>query len=105
MREKEDKKVRELCAQYHKKLDKTGYFNSRAMHVAKDLLPKFLKLKTKLLTKPVQFVVRHRIAYLKLMVALGKRRALRNFVDKNSCLHRTISARVHYEADWRKACI
>lgn len=70
-REKEVKLTRELCSDYHRDLDSTTYFDDKAMKKAKDLLPKFKALNLKSLPQALQNVVKHRTAYLQLMVDLS----------------------------------
>lgn len=80
--EKETKEARKLCAEYHRKLDKSGYFNSKAMDKAKNLLSKFTKLDSKKLPPSVQAVVKHRTEYLRLMAGLSQNHNIRDFIDK-----------------------
>ncbi len=71
-KEKEIKTTRELCSDYHRDLDSTSYFDDKSMKKADDLLPKFERINLKLLPESLVNVVKHRMAYLKLMVALSK---------------------------------
>ncbi len=80
--EQEIVKARKLCAEYHIKLDKTGYFNSKAMNRAKILLSKFSKLDLKKLPDSVEMVVLHRMEYLKLMAGLSQNKNIKDFMDK-----------------------
>lgn len=80
--EQETTKARKLCAEYHIKLDKTGYFNSKAMNRAKIFLSKFSKLDLKKLPDSVEMVVLHRMEYLKLMAGLSQNQNIRDFMDK-----------------------
>lgn len=80
--EKETRNARLLCAEYHRKLDGTTYFDTSAMKIAKELLPKFKKLKKELLPKSVKSVVEHRTIYLNMMVSLSKNLKIGRFLDR-----------------------
>lgn len=71
-KEKEIKTTRELCSDYHRDLDSTSYFDDKSMKKADDLLPKFERINLKILPEALQNVVKHRTAYLRLMVSLRK---------------------------------
>ncbi|MFC1810322.1 hypothetical protein ACFLZH_02375 [Patescibacteria group bacterium] len=86
---KEAKKLgRELCADYHTRLDKAGgYFSGKAMVIANELLPKFLNFLKKYKDvlpkmKSFKFVIEHRTEYLKLMSKLSKRDLIKAFMGK-----------------------
>jgi hypothetical protein len=80
--EKETRAARHLCAEYHQKLDKErSYFDSGAMTVAKNLLPRFRKLDTKLLPNSVALTILHRKTYLGVMVRLSKSKNISGFLD------------------------
>ncbi|MBN1494155.1 hypothetical protein JW911_00245 [Candidatus Peregrinibacteria bacterium] len=70
------------CAEYHKKLDGTGYFNSKAAKEAERLLPAFKAIKQNKLPECLKRVLTHRIAYLELMKDLGGNSKLMKLVDK-----------------------
>lgn len=80
--EKETRNARLLCAEYHRKLDGTTYFDTEAMRLAKELLPKFNKLKKELLPQSVAKVVEHRTIYLNMMVYLSKNLKVGRFLDR-----------------------
>lgn len=81
--EHETKEARKLCAEYHRKLDKSGYFNSKAMNEAKGLLSKFNKLDLTKLPDSVKAVALHRMAYLELMAGLSQNHNIRDLMDKS----------------------
>jgi hypothetical protein len=81
-KELEVQKTVNACAEYHEKLDKTGYFNSRAAKEAARLLPLFRDIKKERLPESLRNVVKHRIAYLELMSGLGKNTKLMGLLDK-----------------------
>jgi len=80
----EIKEARKLCASYHKELDSKGYFNDKSINISRKLLPEFLGLNVKKLPKSVRLVVRHRIAYLKVMAELSKSNTVKAFMKKFS---------------------
>jgi hypothetical protein len=89
-KEREIKTTRELCSDYHRDLDCTSYFDDKSMKKADDLLPKFERINLKLLPESLVNVVKHRMAYLKLMVALSKnskfKKLMREFAPKTGDL-------------------
>lgn len=82
--EKETRAARHLCAEYHQKLDKGGYFNAKAMTVAKHLLPRFKKLDKERLPNSVALIVLHRTTYLEVIMRLSRSKSISNFLDKFS---------------------
>lgn len=73
--------ARFACSNYHSKLDKTDYFDSKAINTASDLLPTFERINQSVLPEAVKLVIQHRLAYLKVFASFKKNPQIGKFLD------------------------
>ena len=74
-------RARKLCADYHSTLDKTTYFDSKAISSAAKLLSPFQQINQELLPPSVKLVMRHRLAYLTFIASFDKNPVIGSFFD------------------------